>query len=343
MQKAEGAVETARAARWDRFRRIRRLAGLTWLVLGFSENVAANEPAVGCDNARIAVEEPIAARWADAISRLCGGFGKSAAVAPGSRLRLGRGSSDDELVVEARLGDDRVATRRIQSPDELAAVVDALTIVIPDDAPAVAPAPPPPPKRAPAAAQPPRTPLAASAAQPPRTPLAADRMRAELGLAIDGRLSGSPLYLSLAGDLYAGLRAGRWLFGIAARWQPSEVPASAPQKGFEMESAGAGFLVLYRVLHAPLVDLDAGGSVLMLVDTQSIDTRLPDEVGSSTDARFGALVRALFGKGGVRFAPSLDADIAPTRVRRNIHLKADLPPLPSWSVAIGLGVSWVNL
>ena len=81
----------------------------------------------------------------------------------------------------------------------------------------------------------------------------------------------------------------------------------------------------------------------VLIDTQSIDTRNPDEVGSSADARFGVLVRGLIGRGTIRFAPTLDADIAPVRVRRDVQTKPDLPTLPAWSLGLGLGVSWVDL
>ena len=333
MHKPERAGEKARTARsW----RMRCLIGLTWLALGFSKSAAAEEAAVPCSNPRVVVEDSIPAAWIDAVSRLCRYFGEDGSVAPGSRLRL-HADEGNGLVVEATLADERVAIRRVPSPEQLDAVVEALTAVIPDEAR-------PEPEKAkaePAPVEPRRSQAPPPASPPPHA--ADDRIHVELGLGLDGRLSGSPLYLSFGGDLYAGLRPGRWLVGVTARWQPSEVPASSPIEGFEMDSAGAGFIVLYRLWHAPIVDLDAGGSVLLLVDTQSIDTRSPDEVGSSTEARFGTLVRALFGKSTIRFAPSLDADIAPARVRRSVHLKADLPPLPAWSVALGLGVSWVNL
>jgi hypothetical protein len=309
---------------------------MTSLTLGFPKAAAAEDSSVPCSNPRVQVEEPIPAAWVDAVSRLCRSFGVDGSTARGSRLRL-RTEGGEGLVVEATLADEHVAVRRVPSPDELDAVVEALTAVIPDEAaPETKKSEPEPPSVKP-------RPAPAPAREPPTRRAEEDRVHVELGVGLDGRLSGSPLYLSLGGDLYAGLRPGRWLVGVTARWQPAEVPASSPREGFELDSAGAGFIVLYRLWHAPIVDLDAGGSVLVLVDTQSIDTRSPDEVGSATEARFGALVRALFGKSAFRIAPSLDADIAPTRVRRSVYLKADLPPLPAWSVALGLGVSWVNL
>src|SRR5262249_51159353 len=164
--------------------------------------------------------------------------GEDGSVAPGSRLRL-HAEDGNGLVVEATLADERVAIRRVPSPDELGAVVEALTAVIPDEArpepekakPEPAPLEPrhiqPPPPADPRHIQ----------APPPASPpphVAADRIHVELGLGLDGRLSGSPLYLSFGGDLYAGLRPGRWLVGVTARWQPSEVPASSPIEGFEM-------------------------------------------------------------------------------------------------------------
>jgi hypothetical protein len=167
-------------------------------------------------------------------------------------------------------------------------------------------------------------------------------LEVELGFAIEGRLSASPAYLSLGAAAYAGLRPDNWFFGVVARWQPSEVPAAGPQPGFEMESAGAGFAVARRVVKTGLLGLDAGATALVLVDTQSLESHVPDEIGASTAVRFGVLLRSLIGRSPWKLAPSLDADIAPSRLRRNTRLDAALPPLPTWSVALGLGATWVG-
>jgi hypothetical protein len=262
-----------------------------------------------------------------------------------ARLRIT--PEGDDLDIEASLGDDRVAHRRVRSPDDLLTVVEALTLLIPDEHAQQSPALP-----LPLGNPPPATLAAKKTASdlrhlPPhaaqaRTEPPAHRVGVELGLAIEGRLSGSPTYLSLGGSVYAGLRPDDWFFGVVARWQPSEVPASGPLPGFEMESAGAGFVVARRVLKGRAVGIDAGASALVLVDTQSTETRTPDEVGSATDVRFGLLVRALIGRSPWKFSPSLDADLAPARVRRSVRVDPDLPPLPAWSVALGLGASWVE-
>jgi hypothetical protein len=109
-----------------------------------------------------------------------------------------------------------------------------------------------------------------------------------------------------------------------------------------MESAGAGFIVGRRIVETTTVALDAGASTLVLVDTQSTETRVPDEVGSATDVRFGLLLRALVGRSHWRFAPSIDADVAPSRLRHDVRIDPSLPPLPAWSVALALGASWVE-
>jgi hypothetical protein len=232
-----------------------------------------------------------------------------------------------------------VALRRIRSPDDLSTIVEALTVVIPESHPQNQEE-----RGPPAIADNPR-PVEPSRNAPPapmRTPAAGQEIRVELGIGAEGRMSGAPTYLSAGGTGYAGLRPGAWLFAIIARWQPSEVPAKGAVAGFEMESAGAGFLVARRFLRTHALGVDAGATVLMLVDTQSVETRTPDEVGSAADARFGLLVRALLGAGAWRFAPSIDADLAPARIRRSIRIDPDLPPLPKWSIGLGLGVSWTE-
>jgi hypothetical protein len=290
-----------------------------------------------CAEARILVADGLDPRWTAPVGHLCEQFAAMKDVDPSARLHLTPASGDLEL--QASLGDGRVAHRRVRSPEDLLTVVEALTVVIPEPHDAAPASNPPPAPTAPRAAEPPRAPS-------PEVTIAkvadAPRIGVELGLALEGRLSGAPNYLSLGGSAYAALRPDDWFFGVVARWQPSEVPASGPQPGFEMESAGAGFVVARRVVKSRTVGLDAGASALVLVDTQSTETRVPDEVGTATDVRFGLLIRALIGTSPWKLAPSIDADLAPARVRRSVRVDPELPPLPAWSVALGIGGTWVE-
>jgi hypothetical protein len=307
-------------------------------------HASAAEPGVPCADGRISVQGELEAKWREPVESLCAQFPTMKDVDPSARIRMMAAGSNLEL--EATLGDGRIAHRTLRSPDDLMTTVEALSVQIPkEEVGAPAESPPstnvaPKPERAPTA------PAATSKVhEQRREPAASPKSRAlqvELGFAIEGRLSASPAYLSLGGAAYAGLRPDDWFFGVVARWQPSEVPASGPQPGFEMESAGAGFAVARRVVRTGMLGLDAGATALVLVDTQSLESRVPDEVGASTDVRFGVLLRALIGRSPWKLAPSLDADIAPSRLRRNTRLDAALPPLPTWSVALGLGATWVG-
>lgn len=58
------------------------------------------------------------------------------------------------------------------------------------------------------------------------------------------------------------------------------------------------------------------------------------------DVRVGALLRALLGTGQVRLLVSIDAELSPVRVGREIRSAPELAPLPSWSLGAGVGVSW---
>jgi hypothetical protein len=299
------------------------------LLLSLPLKARAEEEAAACADPRLRLAGELPTRWIEPVARLCERFGSMKDVDPTARLLIT--PSEDDIVLDVSLGDGRVAVRRIHSPDDLQTMVEALTVVIPG----AHDAPPPP---APSANPPPAEPPPAPPPQPERAP----SLGVEIGLGLEGRASGAPVYLSAGARVHAGLRPGAWLFALLARWQPSEVPAHKPVEGFEMASTGVGFLVARRVLSTRGFAIDAGGTALLVVDTQSIETRVPDEVGSAADVRFGALVKTPIGSGAWRFAPSLDVDFAPARVGRNTQLDPELPPLPKWSVALGLGVDWME-
>jgi hypothetical protein len=319
-------------------------AAIAAALMTFSGVAAATEPGVSCADGRISAEGELEAKWREPVETLCAQFAAMKDVDPSVRIRMR--AAGGNLEIEATLGDGRTAHRTLRSPDDLLTTVEALSVQIPkvdteravESPPAANVAPKPEPAAAP--------PAAAPAVREPRSepaPTAKSRtLEVELGFAIEGRVSAAPAYLSLGGAAYAGLRPDDWFFGVIARWQPSEVPAAGPQPDFEMESAGAGFAVARRVLKTGVLGLDAGATALVLVDTQSLEGRIPDEIGASTAVRFGVLLRALVGRLPWKLAPSLDADIAPSRLRRNTRLDAALPPLPTWSVALGLGATWVG-
>lgn len=287
-----------------------------------------------CADERIQIDGEFGAEWVEPLARLCHQFATMKDVDPSARLHIT--PAGDDVLLEATLGDSRSARRKIQSPDDLFTIVEALTVVIPSEKPA---------------ARQPAAPAAVNVPPPAPKPHVEPKVKpepkprdlgVELGAAVEARFSGSPSYLSAGIAGYASIRPDEWFFGVTARWQPSEIPASGAAPGFEMESAGAGFVVGHRVVDTPMVDLDVGASTLVLVDTQSLETRVPDEVGSATDVRFGLLVRALVGRSSWRFAPAIDADLAPTRLRREVRIDPSLPPLPAWSVGLALGASWVE-
>jgi hypothetical protein len=317
------------------------LVAALWAMAGSAK---AAEPGASCADGRISLEGELDAKWREPVDRLCEQFATMKDVDPSARIRVT--ATGNELQIEATLGDGRTAHRTLHSPDDLMTTVEALSVQIPTESVEKAADVPPSANVAPKSERAAAPPAAATTARAYRSePTSTTKSRSlevELGVAIEGRLSASPAYLSLGGAAYAGLRPDDWFFGVVARWQPSEVPASGPVPGFEMESAGAGFAVARRVVKTGMLGLDAGATALVLVDTQSLEARVPDEVGASTDVRFGVLFRALIGRSPWKLAPSLDADIAPSRLRRNTRLDSALPPLPTWSVALALGATWVG-
>ncbi|HEX3597768.1 MAG TPA: hypothetical protein VHU80_21815 [Polyangiaceae bacterium] len=299
-----------------------------------------------CRAAHVSVDGELDTDWRESVERLCEELSTMTDVDSSALLNIVQAGHD--VQVKVTLVGGRTALRVVHSPDDLLTIVEALTVALPPARSAPTPASPavnaaPPNSRLPPAPDARGSAVTAAATTPARNrSTEAGGVGVELGFALEGRLSGAPAYISLGAAAYAGIRPGPWFLGVVARWQPSEALASGSEPDLEMESAGAGFVVAHRVLRSHLIGLDMGASALVLVDTQSTESRTPDEVGSSTDVRFGLLLRALVGTSSWKFSPSLDADLAPARVRHAVRLDAALPSLPEWSVALELGTSWVE-
>jgi hypothetical protein len=320
-------------------RRARMTAvGLALATTAWTANALGAGRTDGCSDPRVEIAPHIASRWLEPISSLCDAFGSMKDVDPAAHLRLVPAGND--LLLEASLGTDRVALRRVRSPEDLLTVVEAVTVVIPQENQGVHA-----PRATGQATGEDRAgegrhvfrPLEPALAGPAR-----ESVGIELGVGVSARFSRTPAYLSAEAAVYAGLRPGDWFVGVAARWGPSEVPSVSSREGFEMETVGAGFLISRRLVQAPALDLDVGASAMLLVITQSLEERVPDELGSQTDARFGLVTRALFGKSSWRWSPAIDVDVSPARARHALRIDPALPPMPSWSLALTLGATWVD-
>jgi hypothetical protein len=275
-----------------------------------------------CADPRVSVEGRLPEPFLEPVVRLCEELATLHDVDGAAHLRVVPASGG--VIVEASLDDGRVAMRRVQDPKQLRATAEAL-LVLPPPPPA---APPPPPA--------PTVPARDRGSEPRRT----DGLGFGIGLSILARLSRAPSHGSAGVGVETSVRAGDWRVGLRLRWEPTEELLASAPPGFEMDTVGAGFAVTRRFVRAESASLEAGITTTLVNETQSAQLGEDERAGAQTDVRAGVIARALIGSAPWYFVPSLEAEVSPGRVRRDIRIDDALPPLPSWSIALGLGVQW---
>jgi hypothetical protein len=171
-------------------------------------------------------------------------------------------------------------------------------------------------------------------------PDAARARAVELALSTSGRVGGGGS-TSLAPTLETNLIAGHWLFGLWARWDVIQHTSAPLADDFEMDRIGAGLAVARRI-DLSAVDLDIGFSPRFIVETQSHEIGDEDETRSATDIRLGSFARVMFGRAPVRVFATVDGEVSPGRLRREVRLAPALPALPAWSAGVALGVAWTS-
>jgi hypothetical protein len=294
-------------------------------IASFAWPAVAQEPGSVCADPRIRVDGELDRRWIDPIVRLCETLASMRDVDAAVRIRFV--PAGDGVIAEATTSDGRTALRRVRSPDDLPLMVEALVTL------------PPTPE------EPPRKQSGAPPSPPPPSPLAPGNERGvaiEAGGAVEARLSRAPTYISGGVVGHAGLVATDWIFSLLVRWEPLQSDPPGVSSGFEMDTIGAGFAVMRRVAQAEGLAFDAGVTAMLISETQSIQLGDQEIAGSQTDVRVGAAARTLIGTGAFRFAPELEAEISPARIRNNIRIDDALPKLPVWGVALGLGFVWTG-
>lgn len=299
---------------------------LAGVMLCASQHVAAAET---CTDPRISVQGELDPRWLAPVIDLCETLRALPDLDPEAKLRLVPRGPD--IVVEVRLADGRVALRRVGSPEELRGTVEALMTILPS--------PPTEPPRSQGAQVEPEAARATGAASE-------QMQRGQVAIAFEwatvaaGRVAGNPTYLSVGPAGHVGLRAGEWLLALSLRWDAHQIVADSPERTFEMDTVAAGFGVSRRLVGMSSFRLDLGPDVLLVNEAQSVESAEGEQAGSEADLRVGVVLRSWFGTPSLRFVTQLDAEVSPTRLRRDIRMDASLPTLPAWSAGVGVGLGW---
>jgi hypothetical protein len=306
--------------------------------LAVSPRIAQAEGA--CDDLGIAVEGQLDPTWTEQLERVCDALRDQPDVDHGAHVRVVAG---DPVIVLVKLADGRTAHRAVPSVGALERTIDALLTVPPtfEPGPDAPPSPPSPPQVGPSSPLPMNLrPSERPPELPPPPPRPVHWISAELGLLATGRLNGKPLYASVGLEAWAGLNLSNWILALTARYDGYQTEPTLSPSGFQMTTVGGGLDFTRRIEVTPIVDIDLGGGVSILEETQSADTVSGSGDDEANDVRIVAETRAHFGGRGPRFTLELEAEISPLRVRHAERLDPGLPTLPSFGGCLGAGISW---
>lgn len=307
------------------------------IALAWESRAGAEEPDIVCEDPRVRIQGRPDGRWLEPIVRACEDLRAMPDGDATARVRIV--PADADLIVEVVLQDGRSTLRRVRDAAHLRTTLEALLSVPP--APGAAAdmqrtVPGPAPRSEPGD-------VAVGASPPPPPPsAAAPSFGVELGASAGGRVAAGE-YFSFAPAGFAQLRAREWLFAMTARWDVVQRKSDVGVSTFEMDTiaAGVGAGRRFRPRFGPI---DIGVGPRLVAETQSFEGTSPSEMGeqadTQTDVRLGTFARAAAGAASLRFFVELDAEVSPGRLRRDIRIHPALPPLPSWSAGLGIGVVW---
>ena len=295
-----------------------------------------------CEDPRVRIQGQPNERWLEPIVRACEDLRAMHDRDATARVRIVPAGRD--LIVEITLLDGRSTLRRVTVPERLRPTLEALLTVPPSSPPQPAPPPPeasPPPAPSTSRVDPTATrEFPPGPKQPPATP-AQRTFGVEIGGTLGARIAGQQGYFSFSPAGFAQLKLGDWLFGMLARWDTFQKKGGSVPASFEMETLGIGLSIARRV-RTSFGYFDGGVSPRLVVESQSYTPDAVEIAGSSTDIRVGAFGRLVFGTTAWRFLVEADAELSPSRLRRDIRIDPALPALPSWSAGLGIGLMWAQ-
>lgn len=280
-------------------------------------------PAPVCSDRRVIVEGWLEERWKEPLRLACATLAAMTDADPTARVSI-RAIGDD-LVVNVVLADGRVTLRRLRAVAALSPTLEAL-VALPVE-PAVHPAID--------RAEPPKS--SSAHAEPVPTPL----FGVEFGGGGGSRVSSPGPYLAASVSGFVQVRGGPWLVGTEMRWDPWESVRAVAPAAFESETLALSMTIARR-LETSFGHVDLGVAPRLVSQTQSAIPPTGEENDTEVDVRPAAFSRAGFGHGNVRFMLEADADVSPTRLRRNLRALPDFPQLPSWSAGFTLGLEWAS-
>jgi hypothetical protein len=322
----------------DRHGNARMRAG--WLALASllvpSHSLAHPTAAAAFEACHVSLIAPISETWAQPLSQVCSALLQRNDIDGNAHLEVAPGPRHG-LTLHAKLSDGRSADRYVDSRAALALTLEALLVLpqpVEEPKPATPiehPAPPTP------------VMIADRPAEPAtESPLTAVPLPVHVGFAATmiGRVAGAPTYVGGGFALHASLRLGATFFDVTPRWEAQQASLQMPLPDFEMHTLGIGMLLGLRAWDSPAGAIEAGGGAVLLAETQSYRVEGKELSGTLINGQLEAFARLLWGRPGLRWLVSVNANLAPQRLSREAHINAILPPLPSFGIGIGFGAHW---
>jgi hypothetical protein len=245
-------------------------------------------------------------------------------------VRVEVGSDETLVILSTR--DARSATRPIRTPEQLEATIAALastTLALPETAPI------------PADVSKPAGPAAAPPVRPPVAPTPTHVLINALGgarLGFPGHFNGADLELS------AGLTIGLGEIGMFVDGTPSMSTSADTPDGFTMWAARTG---IRGGLRAPAGPVSILAGALLGVGMVNETAPNPDARVGEINSYGSAVAEPLFGAyagaawpnaSSVRLRAQVAVDGVLSRLGHTLNLDMHLPDLPSWSMAMQIGI-----
>ncbi|HEX2733987.1 MAG TPA: hypothetical protein VHM70_20405 [Polyangiaceae bacterium] len=316
-----------------------------------------------CMQSRVLLVGSVSASWVEALNADCKELG--ALENSDSSVTLTVREEAPMLVVQAHQLDGRSTLRRVASADELRLTLEALLLLPPGSSPkdasnaptsaseplpnasasaaavssseatprAAAPAPTP-------AASPNASSVTPKPASPATPPTPTSTLNPELGLGAELRVTTHPVYAFSGVTAFAATRFDDTLIGVTLRWDFHQFLDQPALPDFRYDAIGVGFVLAKRTRVNPRLNFDWGGQALIMGESQTSSSAMELDADSTGDVRLGALLKANVRLGTIHPYAILDADVSPLRVGRELHIDAELPPLPAWTLGLGCGLSW---
>jgi len=303
---------------------IRRWALITVLLFGSSlSRLAAGQLSSSCAGPQITLNVPAAnsPQWQTLREKLSDHLRTLSDLDRCAQLTL-RADADDNLVLDVRTGDGRVASRTVAGEAQLLRASEALLTLPPME---------------------PSLPLAASPAEkaPPEPPLPRPTAGVELGAGAAARLGGLPLFVAGGVTGFADVVVEPWLLGVSARWDITTGLLSEPTlMDYYLMSTAIGVHVGRRFeLKSSSLDLLLGPNLVL--ESQDADDGQLDIGGSAADVRIDLGARLSGPRRSTwRAFGTADFELSPARLAKEHFAHPSLPPLPSFSFGLALGFSW---